>query len=91
ALWPRQRVRRRGLYLLGLASLLRMDAAQLQVFFHAFFRLPRQEWAGYLSDRLSTPQLLGVMLRLFGHLPGHLRATLLDTAWRERSLLVAAI
>lgn len=87
ALWPPERRRRRSLYLFGLASLLRMDQAQLGAFFGAFFQLPPALWAGYLSDTLATPALLATMLRLFARAPLGVRATLIATAGRERQLL----
>jgi lycopene beta-cyclase len=91
ALWPAGRVRRRNLYLFGLASLLALDQAGLEAFFGAFFRLPRQQWAGYLSDSHDTAALLATMLRLFGRAPHGLRMALVASAGRERALLRRAL
>ena len=76
ALWPRQRLRRRALYLFGLANALRFDVRQTQDFFGAFFDLSRPQWSGYLSDTLSTPELLQAMLNLYRLAPAHVRGAL---------------
>ncbi|HMP40266.1 MAG TPA: lycopene cyclase family protein [Roseiflexaceae bacterium] len=90
ALWPPEAIRRRQLYLFGLACLVRMETTRLQAFFETFFQLPYSCWSGYLSDRHTTPALLETMLRLFAAAPGHVRATLVGTANAERSLLLRA-
>ncbi len=87
ALWSPGRVRRRQLYLFGLASLMRCDSATIQEFFAAFFSLPRREWMGYLSDTLSTAELARTMLRLFVRVPGRVRRTLIAAAGAEHALL----
>ncbi len=76
ALWPQARLRRRELYRFGLANVLRFDARQTQEFFAAFFGLPQPQWTGYLSDRLSTPELLRTMLALFTAAPVDVRCAL---------------
>lgn len=81
ALWPQDRWRRRHLYLFGLANVLRFNVRQTQDFFAAFFNLPRNQWAGYLSDTLTTPQLLAAMWNLFVHAPNHVRRSLLTSVW----------
>ncbi len=86
-LWSPARVRRRQLYLFGLASLMRCDSATIQAFFEAFFHLPRHEWTGYLSDTLSTAELARTMLRLFVRVPGKVRRTLMAAAGAEHALL----
>lgn len=87
ALWSPARLRRRQLYLFGLASLMRCDSATIQAFFALFFSLPRDEWMGYLSDTLSTIELARTMLRLFIRAPGHVRRTLMAAAGAEHALL----
>lgn len=91
ALWPAGRVRRRNLYLFGLAALLRCGESQTQAFFRTFFRLPRAQWAGYLSDRHDTPALIATMLRLFAAAPNDVRLALVSAAGRERALLRRAL
>jgi lycopene beta-cyclase len=87
ALWSPARLRRRQLYLFGLASLMRCDSATIQEFFALFFSLPRHEWMGYLSDTLSTVELARTMLRLFIRAPGNVRRTLMAAAGAEHALL----
>jgi len=87
ALWSPARLRRRQLYLFGLASLMRCDSATIQAFFRSFFNLPRYEWMGYLSDMLSTTELARTMLRLFIRAPGNVRRTLMAAAGAEHALL----
>jgi lycopene beta-cyclase len=87
ALWPAARVRRRNLYLFGLASLLRLDEQRTQAFFRTFFELPRANWQGYMSGTLDTPALLATMLRLFGSASNDVRLALAASAGREHGLL----
>lgn len=87
ALWSPARLRRRQLYLFGLASLMRCDSVTIQAFFESFFSLPRREWMGYLSDTLSTTELVRTMLRLFARVPGKVRRTLIAAAGAEHALL----
>lgn len=75
-LWPADLVRKRQLYLLGLESVLRFNQRELQSFFAAFFRLPVPQWSGYLSDTLSTDELVRAMMTLFGRAPNHVRLAL---------------
>ncbi len=90
-LWPTDRVRKRHLYLLGLESLLRFDQRELQSFFAAFFHLPVPYWAGYLSDTLSTAELVQAMLTLFVHAPGHVRMALARSITRHSHFLWGAV
>jgi lycopene beta-cyclase len=91
ALWPSGRVRRRALYLFGLASLLHCREPELQAFFATFFQLPSASWQGYLSDTLSTRELLGIMLRLFLRAPMQVRRALVLSAGQEPGLLWQAL
>jgi len=87
ALWPPARLRRRQLYLFGLASLMRCNDARTRAFFSVFFGLPRREWTGYLSDTLNTRDLVRTMMRLFVRAPGDVRRTLIAAAGAERDML----
>ncbi len=69
ALWPPDRRQRRALYRFGLEALVAMDPPATRAFFDHFFRLPTEAWSGYLSDRLTAPELRVVMLKLFGSAP----------------------
>jgi lycopene beta-cyclase len=77
SLWPGERVHRRLLYLFGLENLLRFDEAQTHNFFAAFFSLAPAYWGGYLSDTLTTPQILHAMWKVFAAAPAAVRRALL--------------
>ncbi len=64
-LWTPELVQRHRLYQFGLRRLMSFDEARLRRFFETFFRLPKQDWAGFLANTLPLPRLLVVMLRLF--------------------------
>jgi lycopene beta-cyclase len=78
-LWSVDRRRQRALHDLGLASLLRFDARQLERFFAAFFALPEGRWRSYLSDAGSVGEVRRTMLDVLGRAAG-LRRTLVATA-----------
>lgn len=85
-LWPLQARRKRGLYLFGLGSLLSFDQPVLEMFFAAFFNLPPARWSSYLSDTLSTAQVMQTMLALFISAPAALRLALIRAASRRPSV-----
>jgi lycopene beta-cyclase len=87
ALWPPDRVRRRHLYGFGLENLLRFDAQHINAFFAAFFQLPPAQWAGYLSDTLSTREVLQTMASLFRQAPSEVRLALARSVGSEVGLL----
>lgn len=78
-LWPRERVQKRLLYLFGLENILRFNQQQTEDFFAAFFALPWRQWTGYLSNTLTTPEILQAMGQLFLLAPNHLRWGLLSS------------
>lgn len=85
-LWSPERQQRRLLYLFGLQNILRFDQRATQDFFSTFFALPWELWTGYLSNSLSTTQVLQTMWRLFLLAPNHVRARLLGSIRHVRSL-----
>jgi lycopene beta-cyclase len=87
ALWPRAAMRKHLLYSFGLQSLLRCDAPLLNAFFGAFFQLPRARWAGYLSNQLSTPEVLATMWQLFRGAPYDVRRLLIGSARGQARLI----
>jgi len=80
ALWPAAERFRRAFYLFGLSKLMGFEEARLRHHFAAFFQLPAAEWYGFLTNTLTTPQLLAAMLRLFALAPNDVRAGLLMPA-----------
>jgi lycopene beta-cyclase len=91
AVWPADRLRRHALYTFGLQNLLDFDETALHDHFTAFFALPQWRWAGYLSNTLTTPQLLSTMLMLFGHVSGRVRRRLTTSVSRHHRLLGRAL
>ena len=87
AVWPPARLRNHYLYLFGLQNVLRFDVPQTQAFFRTFFDLPDPQWRGYLSNTLTTPQLMATMMALFQRAPGSVRKTLAGSAFRDGDLL----
>ncbi len=69
AVWPRTHRQLWELYGFGLETLLRMSTDEIARFFHAFFELPSESWAGYLGATLEPSELGGAMTRLFRSLP----------------------
>ena len=68
-LWTPELVQRHRLYQFGLRRLMSFDEARLRSFFATFFRLPREDWSGFLANTLPLPRLILVMLKLFSISP----------------------
>ena len=73
SLWPQELVLRHQLYQFGLSRLMGFSGSLLRRHFATFFALPRDDWFGFLTNTLSLPRLMGVMLRLFALSPWDLR------------------
>jgi lycopene beta-cyclase len=86
-LWNPDRLRKYYLYRFGLEKLMRFDEVLLKQHFDTFFSLPQSQWSGFLADRLSTPDLLAVMVRLFATAPNSLRWGLMPFPGWESNLL----
>jgi lycopene beta-cyclase len=85
-LWNRDRLRKYYLYRFGLEKLMRFDEVLLKQHFDTFFSLPQNQWAGFLADTLSTPELLAAMVRLFAIAPNSLRWGLMQFPALESNL-----
>ncbi|NJM75988.1 MAG: lycopene cyclase family protein [Acaryochloridaceae cyanobacterium RU_4_10] len=86
-LWNPDRLRKYYLYRFGLEKLMRFDEALLKQHLDTFFSLPQSQWAGFLADRLSTPELVAAMVRLFAIAPNSLRWGLMQFPGWEKNLL----
>ncbi len=86
-LWNPDRLRKYYLYRFGLEKLMRFDEVLLKQHFETFFSLPQSQWAGFLADALSTPELLAAMMRLFATAPNSLRWGLMQFPNWEGNLL----
>ncbi|MEO0540756.1 MAG: lycopene beta cyclase [Cyanobacteria bacterium P01_A01_bin.105] len=91
ALWPSERLRKHYIYLFGMETLMRFDQPRICQFFDTFFKLPQEKWSGFLADSLTTPELLGAMLHLFGIAPNPVRGGLMRSVGTDGMLLVNAL
>jgi lycopene beta-cyclase len=76
AVWPGQRRRARRLEQVGLSRLLTMDGDQVRGFFDAFFALPVERWAPYLSGDASASAVALTMAAVFRSSPAGVRRRL---------------
>lgn len=79
ATWPVERIRQRAFFTFGMDVLLSLDLFQMREFFRAFFSLSDFHWHGFLSTRLSFPQLIAFGLSLFIKSSNNARLSLLKT------------
>ncbi|KAH7423582.1 hypothetical protein KP509_12G062100 [Ceratopteris richardii] len=66
-LWSAERRQQREFFCFGMEVLLSFDLTGTRNFFDAFFDLAPHHWHGFLSSRLSLPELFLLGLSLFGH------------------------
>nr|WOE55142.1 PhM00009.1 [Neoporphyra haitanensis] len=77
ALWSIGRRRQRDFFNFGGEYLRRLDLHTIRDFFSAFFRLPRQQWAEFLSFRLLRPgERLAFGLGVFMRTTNRVRASI---------------
>ena len=86
ALWPKERLRARELYLFGLEALLSLDSTQLQGFFSAFFKLSPELWQGYLSGTQTAGGVAGTMTAMFQHAPNNVRLPLMRASFGRNGI-----
>lgn len=77
--WPSSQRALWELYGFGLETLVGMNSAEINSFFHSFFGLPRDGWSGFLAGTLEPSELGLVMTRLFRSLPRLVRWHLVRT------------
>jgi lycopene beta-cyclase len=85
-LWNPDRLRKYYLYRFGLEKLMRFDEVLLKQHLDTFFSLPQSQWSGFLTDSLSTPELIAAMVRLFAIAPNSLRWGLMQFPGWESNL-----
>lgn len=78
SLWPVERLRQREFFNFGMEVLLMLNLGETREFFKAFFNLSDFHWQGFLSSRLSFPQLIGFGLSLFAKSSNSARLNLLS-------------
>ena len=73
SIWPSERLRQREFMTFGMEVLLKLDLPQTRKFFSAFFALSDFHWKGFLSSRLSLPELIVFGLALFVNLESQMK------------------
>ncbi|NJN32739.1 MAG: lycopene cyclase family protein [Synechococcales cyanobacterium RM1_1_8] len=91
ALWSRDRLRKHYLYLFGLNALMGFEAARLNNHFSTFFNLPQSHWSGFLADTLTSQELVGAMVQMFGQAPNDVRWGLMRSVGGHGDLLWQAV
>ncbi len=86
-LWPSELRRKQAVYQFGLEKLMRFKEPQLRDFFTSFFKLPQDEWYGFLTNTLTISQLVKAMVRMYLIAPWSVRWGLMEMQGRELSLL----
>ena len=87
ALWPTDRLRKHYLYTFGLENLMAFNTPELQQFFAAFFELDQSQWAGFLADTSTLPEIVQAMLVLFGRTSNPVRWGLMSSVLTHGNLL----
>ena len=75
-MWPEERLSQREFFNFGMEVLLSLDLAKTREFFKAFFSLTDYHWQGFLSSRLSLPELVVFGLSLFSKSSWQMRGSL---------------
>jgi lycopene beta-cyclase len=63
------------------------DTPRLHQFFATFFGLPTDDWAGFLADSRSLPEVVQAMVGLFGRAPNSVRWGLMRSVFSHGHLL----
>jgi len=83
-LWTTELVQRHRLYQFGLQRLMSFNESLLRDFFDTFFKLPKKDWYGYLTNTLPLPRLFIVMLKLFSIAPSKVRFGMLGLIIKKK-------
>ena len=87
ALWTEERLRKHYLYTFGLENLMAFKTRDLQQFFTTFFSLEQKQWAGFLADTSTLPEIVQAMLVLFGRTSNPVRWGLMSSVFNHGNLL----
>ena len=87
ALWPSDRLRKYYLYSFGLENLMAFNTYELQQFFTTFFELEQSQWASFLADTATLPEIVQAMLVLFGRTSNPVRWGLMSSVFSHGKLL----
>ena len=91
ALWPEDRRRSWELFRFGMDVLCSLDRDATGRFFDAFFDLPSERWAGFLSATLPPSGVSRAMAELFAHADIGTRLTLMGHGARQPAALLRAV
>jgi len=83
-LWTTELVQRHRLYEFGLQRLMSFNESLLRDFFDTFFKLPKKDWYGYLTNTLPLPRLFIVMLKLFSIAPSKVRLGMIGLTIKKK-------
>ncbi|EDX85066.1 lycopene cyclase family protein [Synechococcus sp. PCC 7335] len=86
-LWSEDRLRKHYLYTFGLENLMAFKTPELQQFFTTFFELDQSQWAGFLADTSTLPEIVQAMLVLFGRTSNPVRWGLFSSVFSHGNLL----
>ncbi|WP_320664258.1 lycopene beta cyclase [Prochlorococcus sp. MIT 1223] len=87
ALWPKELIKKKALYTFGLEKLMRFEESQLREFFIQFFKLPNNQWYGFLTNTLSLNELINSMWSMFKKAPWSVKWGLMAMQGKELKLL----
>ncbi len=86
-LWPKELRRKQALYQFGLEKLMRFKEVQLREFFISFFSLSNEQWYRFLTNTLTTNELVNAMWTMFKKAPLKVKWGLMEMKGREINLL----
>ena len=91
SLWSTELIRKKSLYQFGLEKLMRFDEKLLREFFECFFKLPKSQWYGFLTDTLSLKEIVNAMWVMFLRAPWSVKKGLMIMRGREFKMLMRII
>lgn len=86
-LWPPEKLRKHYLYTFGLENLMAFETPEIQQFFTTFFELEQSQWAGFLADTSTLPEIVQAMIVLFGRTSNPVRWGLFSSVFSHGNLL----
>ena len=91
SLWPKELIRKKSLYQFGLEKLMRFDEKLLREFFGSFFKLPKTQWYGFLTDTLSLREIVYAMCIMFIKAPWSVKKGLMIMHGKELKMLLRIV
>ena len=91
SLWPKELIRKKSIYQFGLEKLMRFDEKLLREFFGSFFKLPKTQWYGFLTDTLSLREIVYAMCIMFIRAPWSVKKGLMIMHGKELKMLLRIV